>query len=273
MFFRFQGSTSYVIFNGSDYCLYSLLVLYYNRLRLFSSDSTCLDTSFLLPRTGNGATSKSSRRVFKSIFQRFSLLNPLTFLLLTAIILFFRILVADGRYAISAATLMKDVNLIYRNLGLDYNITSKSAKSLGVSTAFKLGMSDDHIRVLGRWRSISTAQHYRAIDDTTLLEIFSRIILKSSSTAVPRSLASLTDQSSSSIVSQTTPSWSSTHSAPLNRALIYHILLASGYPWPQGCPINSDGYPVPQEVPEVRTNGEDLLAIESSQSFIVTLPN
>ena len=64
IFSRFEGSTSYVIFNGSEYCLYSLLVLYYNRLRLYSSDTSCLDTSYLLPRTGNGTTSKSSRRVF-----------------------------------------------------------------------------------------------------------------------------------------------------------------------------------------------------------------
>ena len=168
---------------------------------------------------------------------------------------------------------MKDVNLIYSNLGLKHKITSKSAKSLGVSSAFRLGMSDDHIRVLGRWRSIATAQHYRAIDDTTLIEIFSKIMLKSSSTAVPRSLAALTDQASNSITSRTTPSWSSAHSASLNRALIFQILLASGYLDPQGCPLNNDGYPLPQDVPEVRANGEDLLAIESSQTFIVTLPN
>ena len=189
------------------------------------------------------------------------------------VIIFFRILVADGRYAISASTLMKDVNLIYSNLGLKHKITSKSAKSLGVSSAFRLGMSDDHIRVLGRLRSIATAQHYRAIDDTTLIEIFSKIMLKSSSTAVPRSLAALTDQASNSITSRTTPSWSSAHSASLNRALIFQILLASGYLDPQGCPLNNEGYPLPQDVPEVRANGEELLAIESSQTFIVTLPN
>ena len=168
---------------------------------------------------------------------------------------------------------MKDVNLIYSNLGLKYKITSKSAKSLGVSSAFRLGMSDDHIRVLGRWRSIATAQHYRAIDDTTLLEIFSKIMLKTSSSAVPRSLASLTNQVSNSSSSQTTPSWSTAHSASLNRALIFQVLLASGFLDPHNRPLNREGYPIPQDVPEVRANGEEFLAIESSQSFIVTLPN
>ena len=75
-FSRFEGSTSYVIFNGSEYCLYSLLVLYYNRVRLYTSDTSCLDTSYLLPRTGNGTTSKSSRRVFKhNILTHFSFLS------------------------------------------------------------------------------------------------------------------------------------------------------------------------------------------------------
>jgi hypothetical protein len=168
---------------------------------------------------------------------------------------------------------MKDVNNLYQPLGLAYKITSKSAKSLGVSTAFKLGMSDDHIRVLGRWRSISTAQHYRAIDDSTLLNIFSRISLKPSSTAVPRSLAALTEQPSATTTMSTTPSWLSTHSAALNRALIYRILLSSGFLQPQDCPLNPDGYPAAQAVPEVRIDGEETLAIESSQSFIITLPH
>ena len=43
-------------------------------------------------------------------------------------------------------------------------ISGKSAKMLGVSEAFASGMSDDSVRILGRWKSISIAQHYRVID-------------------------------------------------------------------------------------------------------------
>ncbi len=99
-----------------------------------------------------------------------------SFLLLQSFILF-RVLVADGRTCVSVQTLMRQVNVLYQKLGFAQTITSKSAKVLGVTTAFFLGMTDDEVRILGRWKDISTSQYYRSIDHSTLLNIFSKLHL------------------------------------------------------------------------------------------------
>ncbi len=46
-----------------------------------------------------------------------------------------------------------------------------------MSTAFFLGLDDDQIRILGRWKDISTSQYYRNLDHSTLLNIFSKLSL------------------------------------------------------------------------------------------------
>ena len=84
---------------------------------------------------------------------------------------------ADGRASVSAQTLLRQINDLYKKVGFDSSITAKSAKVLGVSTAFFLGLSDDQIRILGRWKDISTSQYYRSVDHSTLLSIFSRLSL------------------------------------------------------------------------------------------------
>ena len=49
---------------GGPYCLYSLTVLYYNRMRIYSADSSVMDRSFLFPRTGSGSDPGATRQVF-----------------------------------------------------------------------------------------------------------------------------------------------------------------------------------------------------------------
>jgi len=117
-------------------------------MRLFPSGSGTVDNSFLIPRTNNGAAPGEPR-----------------------------VLVADGRTCVSVQTLMRQINILYKKLGFTEIISSKSAKVLGVSTAFFLGMTDDEVRILGRWKDISTSQYYRSIDHTTLLNIFSKLHL------------------------------------------------------------------------------------------------
>ena len=54
LFFRYEGATSYLIFNGSEFCPYSIAVLYFNRCGIYTSDTSCLDSSFIFARTANG---------------------------------------------------------------------------------------------------------------------------------------------------------------------------------------------------------------------------
>ena len=42
-------------------------------------------------------------------------------------------------------------------------ITGKSCKYLGVSTCFSMGLTNDQIRILGRWKSGDTPQYYRNV--------------------------------------------------------------------------------------------------------------
>ena len=89
----------------------------------------------------------------------------------TLLFLIFRILVPQSEFQISSETLMRSVNDLYRSNACDIKITSKSAKAAGVSSAFKKGLSNNDIMLMGRWRSPDTAQHYRDIDPFTLARI------------------------------------------------------------------------------------------------------
>ena len=63
------------------------------------------------------------------------------------------------------------INTLYTSIGHPHRVTGKSAKYCGVSTAFKLGLSNDDIRLLGRWRSCETPQYYRQVDPMRLHNI------------------------------------------------------------------------------------------------------
>jgi hypothetical protein len=64
-----------------------------------------------------------------------------------------------------------DINSYYASAGYNQRVTGKSAKYLGVSTAFQMGLTNDQIRLLGRWRSVDTPQHYRNVDPGALRHI------------------------------------------------------------------------------------------------------
>ena len=72
---------------------------------------------------------------------------------------------------------MRNVNNLYAKVGFNTKISSKSAKVLGTSLAFELGMSNDQVMLLGRWKNPATAQYYRSVDPSTLLDVFSKIVL------------------------------------------------------------------------------------------------
>lgn len=77
----------------------------------------------------------------------------------------------------SVQTLLRQTNALYKQIGFETPITSKSAKVLGVSTAFFLGCTDDEVRILGRWKDLGTSQHYRSLDHSTLLNVFTKLSL------------------------------------------------------------------------------------------------
>ncbi len=65
IFFRYEGRTSFLVFSGGPYCIYSTCVAYFNRLRLYTADSGYIDSSYVFCRTGNGADSNQSRQVLQ----------------------------------------------------------------------------------------------------------------------------------------------------------------------------------------------------------------
>ena len=77
---------------------------------------------------------------------------------------YFRLLVPDGRNPIGYSSILASLNTLYTSIGHPDRVTGKSAKCCGVSTAFKIGLTNDEIRVLGRWKSVETPQFYREID-------------------------------------------------------------------------------------------------------------
>lgn len=91
--------------------------------------------------------------------------------------MYYRTLIPDGRTAVSAKTLLRDVNALYAKVGYHIRTTGKSAKVLGVTLAYQLGLSDDEIRILGRWRSVATAQHYRNVEAGKILKLSGAITL------------------------------------------------------------------------------------------------
>lgn len=62
-----------------------------------------------------------------------------------------RIWIGQGEYAVSSETILAGINKMYKSLGFCDRIGAKSAKSLGVSLAFECGLSDDQVRILGRF--------------------------------------------------------------------------------------------------------------------------
>lgn len=85
--------------------------------------------------------------------------------------IYYRILVPDGRHVISYTTMIDTINRLYSEIGYSHRVTGKSAKYLGVSTAFARGLTNDEIRLLGRWKSCETPQHYRQVDPGRLHRI------------------------------------------------------------------------------------------------------
>ena len=77
----------------------------------------------------------------------------------------------DGRKVISYTTMIDTINRLYSEIGYSHRVTGKSAKYLGVSTAFARGLTNDEIRLLGRWKSCETPQHYRQVDPGRLHRI------------------------------------------------------------------------------------------------------
>lgn len=77
----------------------------------------------------------------------------------------------DGRYQLSYTSIVADINSYYASAGYNQRVTGKSAKYLGVSTAFQMGLTNDQIRLLGRWRSVDTPQHYGNVDPGALRHI------------------------------------------------------------------------------------------------------
>lgn len=77
--------------------------------------------------------------------------------------------------------MFRDINKLYAIIGYHTPTTGKSAKVLGVTLAFQLGLSNDEIRILGRWRSLSTAQHYRNVEPSKLLKLSTAISFETAS--------------------------------------------------------------------------------------------
>jgi hypothetical protein len=144
----YVGGTSYIIETGGTHCAYMLLKTYMTRMRFAMMGSGIIDTSFIFPRTSNEGFGQH------------------------------RLLIPDGRYAVATDTLFRDINKLYEAVGYYIKTTGKSAKVLGVTLAYSLGLSDDEVRILGRWRSIHTAQHYRNVEPRKIIKISNRIRLQ-----------------------------------------------------------------------------------------------
>ena len=95
---------------------------------------------------------------------------------------------------ISSDTVMKDFNKLLRNIGFTTRVTTKCFKILGVSTAFRCGLSTEEVRILGRWKSLESVQHYRHTLPWTLIEMSSNLTLKTMSLAVSNPSLSLSTQ-------------------------------------------------------------------------------
>ena len=63
------------------------------------------------------------------------------------------------------------------------NLLGKSAKSSGVSAGFRKGLTDDMMRVCGRWGSINMPQYYRRASELELLNVAQSLTLSDSGPA------------------------------------------------------------------------------------------
>ena len=85
---------------------------------------------------------------------------------------------------ISSDTVMKNFNTLLQKVNFNTRVTTKCFKILGVSTAFRCGLSTEEVRILGRWKSLESVQHYRHTLPWTLIEMSSNLTLKSISLTV-----------------------------------------------------------------------------------------
>ena len=189
---------------------------------------------------------------------------------------------------------MHHVNFLYSKIGFLSKITSKSAKVLGTSLAFELGMSNDHVMLLGRWKNPATAQYYRSVNPATLLKVYGTVNLKPesldfvhlvpSTLLQPRALSheetTLTSHgsrnSTGSILSTTSSSGPILRqSAPLSEGsqsresdLVRLFLLSTMLLALHEHRLNHNRYPLPQINPTVYLNGERDLVTEETQWFL-----
>ena len=232
---------------------------------------------------------------------------------------------------------MNSVNSLYSGLGVTYKITSKSSKALGVSQCVKLALPNDYIRILGRWKSIHTAQNYRDCDESTLLKIHSNLpknIFKTCNTDSSSRQSSVLPSNQSAVqcrsldvqkrsyeltvlkldylesihwelvrklklqavqlaeakrfISILQTQLLSAHNHLFSRKPVPQIqgniirfpsnhsavqfLIGSGYCYPNGVPVHTDGFPVAREVPVVNHPDEIDLALEDFSTTTINLP-
>ena len=203
---------------------------------------------------------------------------------------------------------MRNVNNLYAKVGFNTKISSKSAKVLGTSLAFELGMSNDQVMLLGRWKNPATAQYYRSVDPSTLLDVFSKIVLNptdleslkvarkklvrkqrsleyiapsaqsySVAASQPPALQSI-PAAITSMIPSVYPQFqgqdqvpNSTISTSSNCHLAWQFLISAGFIYPGGAPVMQDGFPLPTEVPELQFSGEDDLTLEENNAFVIRL--
>lgn len=194
-----------------------------------------------------------------------------------------RIWVADGSHVLDSKTLLKDVNIIYTKLGYPRRITGKSAKVLGVSLAFSAGLSEDDIRILGRWKSADTARHYRSISPEKLLSIGASLtqatmpqgpgtppnigldnpvqILSNAGDAKPQG---------DTIVINTAKKVA-TNVKAVTKPIEFIKLFKFKTGWIKNPKLDDKGFPIPLVVPNTRVRGENELELLSSKTTVIKI--
>ncbi len=189
---------------------------------------------------------------------------------------------------------MKDINGLYSKIGFQVKISTKSAKVLGTSLAFSLGMSNDHVMLLGWWKDPATAQYYRSVDPSTLLKVYRTLSLNPSYLESGNSVCAFPTQhqpqpvalrsprnlslSAGFTATSTTMYVGSSHTEldrtseffPSNISTsVRHFLLSTIYLQQNNNLLANDGLPLPPLNPDVMLNGKQDLCHEGSQTFIV----
>jgi hypothetical protein len=137
--FTFRGQKNDQYHNGNIFylvreqgrCPVDLFLCYFERMGLKMAQSEVFDNSFLFPLA---RSIKIGAR---------------------------RVQVSDGRKAISSANYIRDLRRLCAKEGWTAKVSTKSPKMAGTSAAFAAGLSDGEVRDKGRWKSHSTALHYR----------------------------------------------------------------------------------------------------------------